>query len=70
MPSSKSQRSLNKTPKLDMRKDSFELLPRAALEASENVQLIAVALGYLLEVEGKFLLLKKPCTSKTGPGDP
>ena len=70
MPPSKSQRSLNKTSKLDMRKDSFELLSRAALEALENVERIAFVLGYLLEEEDKSLLLKTPCTSKTGLRDP
>jgi len=52
-----------------MRKESFELLSRDVQEAPKNIQFIAVAVGYLLEVENKSLLLKTLCTSKTGLRD-
>lgn len=69
MPLPKSQRPFNKIPILDMRKESFELLSRDVQEAPKNIQFIAVAVGYLLEVENKSLLLKTLCTSKTGLRD-
>lgn len=47
---------------------SFELLARAVQET--NMQPIAVALGYTLEMEGKSQLLKIPCILETGPRDP
>lgn len=40
------------------------------LRHSQNIQPIAIALGYSRDVTGKSILLKTPCTSATEAKDP
>lgn len=47
----------------------IELLVRVIQEISKT-QAINVALGYLPGVAINFLLLKTPCSSNSGPGNP
>lgn len=44
------------------------MLVRGVLETPQTIEAITVAFGCFPEVEGKFLLLKIPCTSDIGLG--
>ena len=44
--------------------------PSAIIDLETHKHLIAVAIGYVPEVEGNFLLVKASCISETGPRGP
>lgn len=54
------------TKNLNIRHEKFSFEVRVVQEIPKALQAIAVSLHCPTEVEGKFLILKMPCSSKAG----